>query len=171
MWKAIPGWEGFYEVSDKGEIRSVDRTITFSDGRVRSYKSKIRAQCKDQAGYMKVTLKGAGAEFRVHVHVLVTAAFIGPRPYKWVVCHGDGDNTNNKLENLRYGTPKDNAADSLRHGTRARGETCGASKITEEKVREIRATRGTMDELADHFGMSRTAIWNIQNRKRWGWLP
>jgi len=36
---------------------------------------------------------------------------------------------------------------------------------------EIRGTRGTVSELAEHFGVSRTTLWNVQNRKRWGWLP
>lgn len=39
-WKAIPEWEGYYEVSDQGQVRSVERTLTFSDGRVRRYKSE-----------------------------------------------------------------------------------------------------------------------------------
>ena len=171
MWKSVPEWEGWYEVSSRGEVRSVNRTILFSDGRVRAYTGKKLAQYTDRNGYRKVTLKKNGTDFRVHVHFLVASAFLGPRPKGWVVRHFDGDNTNNKKGNLKYGTHAENHADTLRHGRRPRGVGVYNAVLNEDLVREIRAARGTVAELAEHFGISRTALWNVQNRKRWGWLP
>lgn len=170
MWKAIPEWEGFYEASNKGEIRSVDRVITFSDGRTRAYKSQVLAQYTDGKGYRKTTLKKNGEDYRAHIHVLVAAAFYGPRPEGLVVRHLDGDNTNNRKSNLRYGTHAENSEDSLRHGTRARGETQGSVKFTEAEVQAVRAAEGTISAIAERFGMSRTNAWNIRNGKRWGWF-
>jgi NUMOD4 motif len=80
MWKPIPEWEGWYEASSTGEIRSVPRTITFSDGRVRSYRGQVLSQYSDKDGYFKVTLKKNGKDLRAHVHVLIAAAFYGVRP-------------------------------------------------------------------------------------------
>lgn len=171
MWKQVPGWEGWYEASSEGVVRSVPRIITFSDGRVRRYAGQVLAQYTDGDGYKKVTLKKNGKDLRVHVHVLVAQTFHGVRPKSWVVRHLDGVNTNNRYKNLKYGTYAENAADQLLHGTRCRGIGRWNAVLTEELVREIRAARGTVTELAEHFGISRTALWNVQNRKRWGWLP
>jgi hypothetical protein len=170
MWKPIPDWEGSYEASDKGEIRSVDRIVYFSDGRVRAYKSKVLSQYTDMNRYRKTTLKKNGLDYRAHVHVLVCAAFFGRRPEGFVVRHKDGDNAHNALSNLAYGTYAENSHDTLLHGRRAREEVHGASKLTEKEVHGIRAAKGTVSEIAEAFGYSRTTVWNVRNGKRWGWL-
>lgn len=89
-------------------------------GRVQSRKSgewrDIQAS-KDQGGYTYVNLrlwKKKSKLFRVHV--LVMLAFIGPRPPGLYVCHDNGDPADNRLENLKYATPKENSADRKRHG-------------------------------------------------------
>ena len=171
MWKALPEWEGWYEVSDNGKVRSVDRWITFSDGRKRHYKGVLLSTYQDKFGYLKVTLKQNGKDFRAHVHVLVARAFHGPRPKGHVVRHRDGNYLRNTKRNLVYGTVKENVHDMMLHGTGVKGERVHCAVLTEAKVREIRAAKGTVAELAEHFGVSRTTLWNVQNRKRWGWLP
>lgn len=160
QWRDVPEWEGWYQVSDTGQVRSVDRTIAFADGRVRNYRGKILNQYNDKAGYWKVTLKANGTDWRVHVHVLVAAAFIGPRPLGKHVRHWDGDNQNNRRRNLRYGTAAENAEDTRRHGGWARPHR----KLTEDQVREIRAARGkvTGRELARRYGTSPAHVCNIQ---------
>jgi len=65
---------------------------------------------------------------------LVLATFVGPCPEGHVAYHGDGDRSNNDLANLRWDTPQANADDTLRHGTRARGSRCGATKLAEDEV-------------------------------------
>jgi len=171
MWKALPEWEGWYEVSDRGQVRSVDRIVTFSDGRKRYYKGVLLSTYQDKFGYLKVTLKRNGKDFRAHVHTLVARTFHGVRPKGYVVRHKDGNYLRNNKGNLAYGTVKENAADMLLHGTRLRGVGCHNAVLNEDKVRAIRAAKGTIAELAEHFGVSRTTLWNVQNRKRWGWLP
>lgn len=84
--------------------------------------------------------------------------------------HGDGDRTNNALDNLRYGAPVENSADAELHGRVARGEKHGNALIDEEAVRYMRAMKGqtSQRELAKRFGLtSRTAVSLIQNRHRW----
>lgn len=90
-----------------------------SHGRVRSYASgqpQIRRPSKDQHGYPQYSLWADGKGKNIRVHILVAAAFIGPRPAGLHIRHLDGDPTNPRVENLAYGTPRENALDTLRHG-------------------------------------------------------
>lgn len=114
-WRAVVGYEGLYEVSDQGRVRSVPRVIKDRSGRQQRWKGKVLALAESGRGkYFSVGLPGGRT---AHVHVLVAAAFIGLRPDGLEVCHGNGDHHDNRAENLRYGTPSDNMTDRVRHGT------------------------------------------------------
>ena len=118
QWKPVHGYEGIYEVSSHGRVRSVDRTVTRSDGQVRHLEGKVlRAALSKRGGYPIVSLYAHGKNKMRYVHSLVAEAFIGTRPEGMEVCHGDGDPNNNHVENLRYGTQSDNELDKVRHGT------------------------------------------------------
>ena len=118
QWKPVRGYEGIYEVSSHGRVRSVGRTITCSDGQVRHLKGKVlRTTLSKRGGYPEVSLYAQGKRERRYVHSLVAEAFFGTRPKGMEVCHNDGDPTNNHLDNLRYGTRSDNMLDRVRHGT------------------------------------------------------
>ena len=119
QWKPVHGYEGIYEVSRHGRVRSVDRTVTYSDGRVCRRKGKILRTTLDKYGYKVVGLCNQGRQKTRTVHSLVAEAFIGTRPEGMEVCHNDGNKTNNHVDNLRYGTSRENALDRLRHGTNA----------------------------------------------------
>lgn len=154
QWKDVVGYEGSYEVSDLGRVRSVQRLVVFSDGRRRRYEPIVLRTYTDDYGYPKVTLKRSSVGLRVHVHVLVAAAFVGPRPEGYQVLHNNGNGKDCRAANLRYGTSLDNHADALKHGTRVFGEKQGMSKLTHDEVTEIKSLRGkyTCRELADMFG-------------------
>ena len=118
QWKPVNGYEGIYEVSSHGRVRSVDRTVTRSDGKVHRYKGKVlSAGLSKRGGYPLVSLYAQGKNQSHYVHSLVAETFIGSRPEGTHVCHYDGDPTNNHVDNLRYGTPSDNELDKVRHGT------------------------------------------------------
>lgn len=163
FWRAIPGWEGLYEINRVGCVRSVERIVEFADGRVRRYPSSARATHKDGFGYEKVTLKSKGRQQRVLIHQAVAATWIGPRPAGLEVCHNDGNKLNNAVENLRYDTRKANHADAARHGTLKRPR-----KLADEAVEEIRRLRGVVPqaELAARFSTSKTHVCNIQRGNR-----
>lgn len=116
-WRPLPT-QPEYEVSDIGRVRSTDRVITLSDGRRRSLKGRIlKPRLSPNGGYPVVHLNGKPRL----VHRLVLLAFVGP-PDEGKQCrHLDGDPTNNNLSNLRWGTPAENNADQVSHGTRAGG--------------------------------------------------
>ena len=116
-WKPVTGYEGIYEVSSHGRVRSIDRTVTYSDGRVCRRKGKVLSVRFDKYEYQIVGLCNQGKCQTRTVHSLVAEAFIGTRPEGMEVCHNDGRKTNNHVDNLRYGTSSDNALDKVRHGT------------------------------------------------------
>ena len=117
QWRDIPGHPG-YQVSDHGRVRSVDRTVTYSDGQVRRYKGKIlRTPLSKMGGYPHVNLWNRGESQVRYVHSLVAETFIGPRPEGTEVCHNDGNPTNNHVANLRFGTQSENTLDRVAHGT------------------------------------------------------
>lgn len=115
-WLPIVGYEGLYEVSNKGRVRSMDRVVTHTDGRVRSLKGKILSQFPhDKAfGYWSVSLSRDGHLRPVYIHVLVAEAFICPRPAGLVVRHGPLGKDFNTPENLCWGTQAENLQDITR---------------------------------------------------------
>lgn len=117
QWLAVPGWEGYYEVSDLGRVRSVLRTLTGSSGITRTYKGRMLRPKVDAGGYRVVCLTRGGITRSYSVHRLVAQTFLGPCPPGHEVRHLDGDPANAVLKNLSYGTSSENARDKLRHGT------------------------------------------------------
>ena len=112
QWRPFPGFEGHYEVSDLGRVRSVERTV-----RGRTFPSVIRQPQIEPRGYVIATLSVDGVQVSKSVHVAVATAFLGPRPEGMHVAHNDGDPSNPRLDNLRFATPSENEADKRIHGT------------------------------------------------------
>ena len=119
IWLHIPGYDGYYEVSNLGRVRSVDRLIANSLGRTRWYPGRILKEFHPRQpwSYPMVIVGRRPHQKVMKVHSLVLAAFVGPRPEGMVTRHLNGDSTDNRLENLRYGTPSENMLDRNTHGT------------------------------------------------------
>lgn len=104
VWLPVVGYEGRYEVSDRGDVRSL---LT----------NRILKQMIDKKGYPRVSLYGVNTKKTLRVHLLVLEAFVGARPNADVEgCHYDDDKSNNQVDNLRWGTRSDNAHDRIRNG-------------------------------------------------------
>jgi hypothetical protein len=119
QWRAVVGYEGLYEVSDQGRVRSVDRVVAY-DGRHGPTKMHLRGRIlKPYPGrYHTVNLSAVGRRLIVRpVNTLVAEAFLGPRPNGMQCCHNNGDPGDNRLENLRWDTPSSNMQDTKLHGT------------------------------------------------------
>lgn len=122
-WRAVVGFEGSYEVSNHGRVRSLDRAIPYQ--KIDQYSGRLIAVTKHMKG--KVLRPGtmkSGHQFIVLgrgngfcVHALVLTAFKGPCPEGMECCHGDGDPANNHIDNLRWDTRLANVHDMMRHGT------------------------------------------------------
>ena len=158
-WKPVVGWEDFYEVSDQGRVRCLPRKWV--------PQARTLKVVHSLGKYPQVGLCKPGLHLTRMVHQLVAESFIGPCPERMEVCHCDGDRSNNKLPNLRYDTRRNNHADKAAHGTMARGETCGQSKLKEADVLAIRASDLSASELARQFNVTYANIYAILKRKSW----
>jgi hypothetical protein len=149
-WLPVTGWEGLYEVSDQGRVRSLDRHVEMQDTRwggvrERIFFGKIRALTwttpnHGGAPYLTVTFKTPERNENHRVHRLVLEAFISACPRGHEGAHDDGDTANNKLSNLSWKTPVENAQDKLRHGTQIRGLAAARYTVmTPAKIRALRA--------------------------------
>lgn len=117
-WRAVRGYEGSYEVSNRGKVRSVTRQVPYGRHPGMTYKGRQLKKFMNKNGYFAVKLAFAGATRTTYVHEIVLKAFVGERPAtteRGEIRHLDGDKTNNTLENLRYGTISENAQDRIRH--------------------------------------------------------
>lgn len=116
-WRPVVGYEGYYEVSNLGRVRSLSRMIHSASGQS-PYLMRGRIKKPSLAqGYPLVNLS-VGGESRTHlVHRLVAIAFIGEGEPGTEVCHIDGDRANPVVHNLYWGTRAENLADSIAHGT------------------------------------------------------
>lgn len=126
----------------------------------------------EHTGYYRVSLMTDVKNKRLtaSVHGLIMLTFVGPCPEGMQCRHLNGVCTDNQLANLAWGTIQENHDDKQKHGTTARGETNGLSRLTEEQVREIRllATQGiSYKVIAKRFDISDTNITNIVRRDTW----
>ena len=181
---SVGGPEDYY--TPPPDLRPIPGTAGYlagSDGHIYSTKlwrgSAFRrlAEGRDRDGYPTVQLaRGPGGGRRTDtrvVHRLMAAAFLPPRPAGQEVRHADGVKTNNMPTNLVWGTQQDNADDRERHGRTVRGMLDGNAVLTEEIVRQIKATgipRGSGVALAKKFGVSQPTISAIKVGRIWGWV-
>lgn len=115
-WLPVPGYEGAYEVSDHGRVRSADRIVTTSSG-PRRYRSKVLRPGRTSCGYHHVNLTVKGVGRSRLIHQLVAEAFLGPRPIGMEVRHGPAGIDDDGVDNLSWGTSSENHYDKVRDGT------------------------------------------------------
>ena len=105
------------------------------------------------------------------VHRLVLLTFVGPRPAGMVVRHFPDRNPNNNcLSNIQYGTPKENSADQLFHGTATKGQRNGCAKLTDDDVKAIKEalSKGAVgSQVAKKYKVSRSTISLINVNRAW----
>lgn len=173
-WHIIPGMEGYYEITKSGRIRSINRLINVTRNGVtfiQRIPGKLLKQVPDENGYLHVNLSKCGKTKGHSIHNLVLLTFVGPCPPGMECRHLDGNPANNNLENLCWGTKKQNGEDRVRHGRTARGTNNGASKLTERRVIRIRRLYSTgrfsQRRLARRFGINQTSIRDVIVRKTW----
>jgi DNA-binding XRE family transcriptional regulator len=125
---------------------------------------------RDPDGYLQISMTRNGKVITPRVHKLTLAAFVGPKAEGQQCRHLDGDRTNNRIENLAWGSHAENEADKDRHGTRPYGDAHGNAKLTAEKVREVRRllTLGmTQLRIAIRMGVSEPTIGMIATGRNW----
>lgn len=177
QWKPIPGYEGYYEASTLGVIRSVDRIVP-QGNRTSRQKSKVLKYAMDAKGYPKVALKKLDSFKTFTVHRLIALTFLGERPQGYQINHKSGVKTDNCVYNLEYCTQSENALHSYRTGLQKprKGSLNGMAILTDQAVKEIReyvANCGKRyygrDELAKKYGVSSSHIKDIVSGRRGVW--
>ena len=166
QWRPIPDFEGRYEVSDHGRVRSLPRFVR----RGNNGYMQPGVMLKLSVGKRGYPMASIGRAERRPVHLYVLRAFVGPRPPGMETCHADDNKTNNRLSNLRWDTPKANRSDARRNGVLAIGSKNGHAKLSEDEVREImrRFTAGERPTaLAVEYGIAIQTMSSI--RHRWNW--
>ncbi len=142
QWRAVPGLESLYAVSDSGEVFSVRAARCLRPGRM-------------SGGHMSVALGRGNSRC---VHELVLLAFVGPRPAKYDARHLNGVPHDNRLANLEWATRRRNSQDKKWHGK--------PQKLSVQDARDIKAALAaksdTKSALARRYGVAINAITNIQ---------
>lgn len=116
-WRSIPGFEGYYEASNLGRVRGLDRVVVNKNGRAHRLKGMLLSQRLLDNGYAIVMMSKDGKYQNKLVHRLVLRAFLGEAPDDSECCHLNGVRTDNRLENLRWDTHSGNSYDMVAHGT------------------------------------------------------
>ncbi len=167
IWKDIPGYEGKYQASSLGRVRSLDRYVKSRLGKteyLRYYPGKVlKSGTTKTRHYEQVTLSDNA---RISVHALVAAAFHGPCPAGCEVLHINGNQRDNRPENLRYDTHAENMHDIYYQGGRSK-------KLHSEDVFQIRfgLVCGIIQrELADMYQVSAHTISDIKRGYTYWWL-
>lgn len=167
-WREIPEFPG-YRVSDQGEVQTAWKQAGRGKTEIGDTWKSLRPN-RVGLGYARYGLQAGGKRLHPYGHCLVLAAFVGPRPEGMQVLHSNGDCTDNRLANLRYGTPAENGADRKLHGTSGAGAKNNQAKLTDAKVRRILARlkrEQTQEAIAKVFRVAPSTIANIQHNRTW----
>ncbi|HCJ8610313.1 TPA: HNH endonuclease [Escherichia coli] len=161
-WRDVVGYEGVYMVSNMGNIRSMKRY-----GRT---ETRDRPSMMSHDGYKQIGLSKAGKTKMEKVHLLVLKAFVGPRPSEiHVARHLNNNRADARLDNLAWGTKKENEEDKAKAGS-CKGERNAASKLQESdipKIRQLLKDGISCARIGKIYGVSDQLIWRIKTGKLW----
>lgn len=173
-WKFIQGYEGLYEVSTTGQIRSSERKVPMISRHGNPYMMTIHEKllAPDVSGeYLRVTLCKDGKTERLSIHRIVAMTFMSNPENKKHVNHKDGNKYNNAVENLEWSTASENQKHAFETGLQKRtpGTLSPLAALTKEQVQVIRKKyvprKYTQDRLAEEFGVTRGVIKDLLNGK------
>jgi hypothetical protein len=159
-WKKIEGYEGIYEVSNKGRCRSLDRVAVDKNGLQRTLKGRMLQPKAQISGHLSVHLCKNGQPKQLLLHRIVGFAFLQGHFDGACIRHLDGDCRNNSVENLSWGTFSENSKDMYHaHGKRV-GLKSHFSKYTKEEIDAAVALKGKMSssKASKITGISRRYI-------------
>lgn len=174
IWKDIKDYEGIYQISNLGRLRSLDRMLSIKRyGKFYYKKRKGKMMCPslNTNKYYHVKLMNGDNKKIYSLHRLVALHFL-PNPNNYeIVNHIDSNKQNNKLDNLEWCTKNDNRLHARKiFNDTVYGESCNLSKLTEKQVKEIRAN-GRMNmsnrQIGNLYNVSHETIRCVLNGKSW----
>lgn len=158
-WKKIPKTEGLYSASTLG--------------RIRSERSGKLLSLSNRRGYLRASLHVGKKVLEKNVHRYVLEAFAGPCPKNHEAAHLNGIKTDNRIENLRWTTHKENCFHRVIHGTQARGSNAGTAKFLEkdaENIISLRRVGYRVSYIANKYEISRQTVTRITSGRSWKFL-
>jgi hypothetical protein len=180
LWRPVLHYEGYYEVSNFGRVRSLDRIYEYQSKNQttefrcqKTKRGKILAQVNRGRGYLCVSLYKAGKTKLVNTHILVAEAFLGERLTNLFVNHKDGNKANNNLSNLEWVTTSQNHKHAVDTLGLLRGEKHGMAKLSESDVfliKQLIMEGVSAASIAKDFPVSESQIKKIRNGTSWSYL-
>lgn len=182
IWKDIPGYEGYYQASDLGQVKSLDRIVTEKGtrGAVKQYTERIIFPTISQ-DYFYYTLSKNGIAKRYRAHIIIAKMFV-PNPFHYPeVNHKDENKRNNEATNLEwctniyninYGTGIRRRSKSQKGSIRLSecGEKNHNSKLTENQVKSIFTDIRILKEIAKEYNVSIATCSRIKKNQSWKYL-
>lgn len=167
-WRDIPEYEGYYQVSNLGRIKSLDRMVRHSmsreNAKLRLSPGQIMLPDLSHHGYYCVSLFKEGKRHVRELHTLIALAFLGKRPDAHHTHHINGNKIDNRLANLEYKSAHDHGSDHHY------GENCHKAILTRDQVAEVRKLLNEgvyQKDIAKQFGVSRSTIGEIKRGASW----
>lgn len=166
QWKDVVGFEGYYQVSNKGCVKSLDRIIKYSNGYLSNHKGRILKQEVSKNKYNRVTLSLKDYQKRYLTHRLVLTHFIPNPEKKPCVNHKDGNGFNNNVTNLEWCTYSENE----RHSYDVLKKVNANRKLSKNDIkfikdRAVKGRNGNIKALARLFKVAAGTIYNILKNK------
>lgn len=169
-WRPVEGFEGLYEVSDEGRVRSLPRVVPFRVNFFRSVRGGIKSLTVDKDGYLQVSLSKHGVPYARKVHRLVAGAFMDRSDIDVDVNHKDAIKHNNHWENLEWCTHKENSEHAAGADLMAFGSRHGSAKLVESDIPVIRQLfyQGwSYRAIAENFEVAPATISDVIKGKTW----
>lgn len=172
IWKDIVGYEGYYQVSNLGRVKSLDRYSTTKRGVIKNTKGKILSLSLKKEGYLSVMLCVNSDKHRFNAHRLLAITFL-PNPLNLPeVNHKNGIKSDNTIENLEWVTKSENSLHAIKNGLIFIGEKSTSSKLTEKKVLALRRLyrinpNFNKSEISKKLSVKDSTIHKIIRNQRW----
>ena len=170
VWKSVVGYEGFYEVSNMGRVKSLARFVGGKGGSLRPIPECIKKTSVNRCGYEKIQFSdGVGRKYHTVVHRVVAGAFLENPHNKAQINHIDGDKLNNSVDNLEWATSFENQRHAVEL-TRRYGERTGTPKLKEADIVDVRFLIGNgvrQYDVAKLYDVSRMTIYRVMSGRNW----
>lgn len=171
VWKDIPGYEGLYQASNMGRVRSLPRVVDRGRWGAVDHPGGLKKPTKRRDGYYHLWLVRDGRRRDFTMHRLIARTFLSDSPHMEHVRHLNGHKWDNRAANLAYGTARENAEDQLRYcepGQNPRGWKLTASDVRE--IRERLARGETNCAIRKDYGVTDVTISNIKLGRTYRWV-
>lgn len=170
IWKAVPGFEKYLEVSNEGKVRTIERFVSVNGGQRIQPSIELNPKVKSN-GYLEISIRlGDQKRKWLLVHRIVAQAFLENPLNLPQVNHKDGDKTNNSSENLEWCTSAQNCNHAVKNKLAKTEEDHYKAKLTKEDITKIREDSRLHRIIAEDYGMARTTITAIKNNRTWKYV-